>query len=1118
MAAPPDSERPALTLCLLLAPRLVRGDGATHVLERKDAAMLAVLAQGGPTQRAELAALLWPDASASQARANLRQRLFRLRRTVGAPVAEKANVLSLVDGLGVDLLQAARAIAEDASACQGELLGGHDHADNDALDAWVQAAREAWRRRRLELLADCASRLETGGKLAAALVYAQRIVFEDPLLEHGYRRLMRLHYLRGDRAAAMAAYERCVELLRHELGAGPSDETRRQAELISLQTNAPASAARPVPDALRRPPQMVGRDEAWNALRRAAAEPAVMLVSADAGMGKSRLIEEFCRGRTHWCISTGRLGDDGAPYALAARCLQVLVTRYGVPTIAPEHRSILARLAPTLGAPGDAPLEAAALRVAAEQALLQWREAGLEGLVLDDLHYADEASLELLLPQATAFAESGLRWLLATRPAQGSATLTDWIAGQGGGRLVGVPLTALDRLATESLLASLHLPFDAPALWARRLVDHADGNPLFMLATLTELQATRPHGFGLPPKDLPLPRTLTDLLQGRLRQLAPLAMQLAQVAALAQGRFDAELAAAVLDCNVVALVAPWRELEEVNVFDAEGFSHATVREAVVDGIPAFLQRALHRRIASWLAAHGAPPAGVALHWWQCEAWAEAAAAYEAAANEALQLSRRPDEVAMLRQAALAYRNAGDTGPAFMCRWRAVHAALVADAIQQALDDAQALVADAADAVQKRLALEARAAVYNELTEADKALADVSAARAIEGVCDETLLVALARRESIALQRLRRSADALKVILSVRDAAMALADIDQRLGWRCDLATALDYADRLEDAVAAYAEVMVDAEASRRWIWLADAAGNQSIALMLLGRLRESRRATERAIEIGRRHAGSAGGVLIDEMSLAATLGDLGLYADAVDLGSRVGQAMRDSGHLLWAASAENDLARVYLWLGRSDLALQTLRTLPEDAPDATRAARLWTRMRIGQQFGQDMRDQFEEVARAFASAGRSHVHLRIGLERARFAEPAEAATAIAQIEARARETQQFAFVGLALTMRVDALRESGQTAEAAGQAHELLAHLRRFDAVSLYPAQPLWAAVQAFDAVADEPAALATLTQAVDWVRTTARDHVPELFRQSFLDRNPINRAILSAAGRRLKS
>ena len=86
-------------ICLLDAPRLVVPGGTEYPFERKDAALLAMLALDGPTPREKLAALLWPDTLESQARTNLRQRLFRLRRQAAGDLVLDRGGLRLVDDL-----------------------------------------------------------------------------------------------------------------------------------------------------------------------------------------------------------------------------------------------------------------------------------------------------------------------------------------------------------------------------------------------------------------------------------------------------------------------------------------------------------------------------------------------------------------------------------------------------------------------------------------------------------------------------------------------------------------------------------------------------------------------------------------------------------------------------------------------------------------------------------------------------------------------------------------------------------------------------------------------------------------------------------------------------------
>jgi predicted ATPase len=112
-------------------------------------------------------------------------------------------------------------------------------------------------------------------------------------------------------------------------------------------------------------------------------------------------------------------------------------------------------------------------------------------VAVDDLHFADEASLELLQALIGDERLGGVGWLLAQRPAErGGASLRvdallDSLADAA--RLQRLRLLPLDEPGVGDLLASLELGLDVAA-WAPRLHRHIGGNPLFVLETLKQLQ------------------------------------------------------------------------------------------------------------------------------------------------------------------------------------------------------------------------------------------------------------------------------------------------------------------------------------------------------------------------------------------------------------------------------------------------------------------------------------------------------------------------------------------------------------------------------------------------------------------------------------------------------
>lgn len=502
---------------LRLATRLAyeSAAGVSGALAARDAALLAWLAIEGPTSRARLARLLWPEHDDDAARNSLRQRLFQLRRQVGADLISGSATLTLADGVAHDL------------ADTHSLLGTQVLAIGAEFDAWLLGQRERRRGQLRQSRVQQLQQAEKHGNHRAALASALDWLADEPHLEEAHRAVMRLHYLLGDRAAALSAFARCEQALAADHGARPDAQTLALRATVLRADGPPATRSLALPAGVLRPPRLVGRQSELAAIEMGWVAGRVVALVGDAGMGKSRLMcqvmpaadtavgarEAAPADASEDAAPRGigvcaRPGDAGVPLATLARLLRA-ITLSAPPALAPAARRELARALPEW-ADGAPPAEGQRLLLHRAVRLLLTQQRRLDVIAVDDLHFADAASLELmaaLLNDSDGEGTPGtgaspLRWLLAYRPAEAGSALTALQeALEQQARLQRVPLLPLDEPALAELVDSLALPgFDGRAL-AGALRKRTGGNPLFVLETLkqawVEQQLAPPAGVGV---------------------------------------------------------------------------------------------------------------------------------------------------------------------------------------------------------------------------------------------------------------------------------------------------------------------------------------------------------------------------------------------------------------------------------------------------------------------------------------------------------------------------------------------------------------------------------------------------------------------------------------------
>jgi len=234
-------------------------------LPKKAQALLAYLATR-PERRASrehLAALFWGEHGTEQARRSLRQCLMTVRDSLAGDlvVAEGAQI-ALATHIHIDVTEFEKLaqsvqlaeLEEAGRLYRDEFLCGL-RIPSEPFQEWLTVERQRLAARMSEVLSRLAALRAAAGEVERGVEAAERLIRFDPLREDGHRLLVRLLFAAGRRSAALTQYERCVDILRRDLGVAPEPETVQLADHI--RSGRPMTTIEAVP---ARTAHSIGRD------------------------------------------------------------------------------------------------------------------------------------------------------------------------------------------------------------------------------------------------------------------------------------------------------------------------------------------------------------------------------------------------------------------------------------------------------------------------------------------------------------------------------------------------------------------------------------------------------------------------------------------------------------------------------------------------------------------------------------------------------------------------------------------------------------------------------------------------------------------------------------------
>jgi DNA-binding SARP family transcriptional activator len=646
-------------------------DGAWRRRKAKTLFKLLLLAPNRQLLRDYVLDLLWPEQDAVSAVNNLHRTLFVLRHVLQPDLNDAAPSRYVMFEHGTIMLNPASTLWVDAEEFDRLIRAARQQTDalptyeaaralyqgdflpEDIYEDWAGHRREALLASYGELLQNMAHLYCQRAAHAEAIDCLQQLAQVDPTNENGHRELMRVYTLAGYRHQALRQYQRVKEILKRDLEVEPSPETTELYRAIvenqwrpGIEAKVPPRASRPsslaekpgrLPligraDEMRRLTELVGQVRSGHG--------GTAFLCGEQGVGKSRMAEAIAE----YAAEQGMRVIYGAAYEQEGRLPYgpfVEAIRSGLAGQLPQtiHEMLgvsvndLSRLLPELSSPELArllpePATAERKKPLPDLDVGQERQRLFDAVVttlialtqdsplvvyLDDLHAADESSLQLLHYLTRRLSDVPILFLCALREEEvprGTAMARLFSELLRNRLTQRINLSRLNRADVAGLAVSLLGGGDLSSALTDALYQQTEGNPFFVrevvLALMEASKVERPEGIWQlsPGETLFVPASVREVISLRLESLSHDSNRLAALASVVGRDFGYDLLRAAArqdDSALLDLVDDLlraRLIEETN--SGYRFCHSLIRQAVYDGLSARRRLWLHDQVAEAL--------------------------------------------------------------------------------------------------------------------------------------------------------------------------------------------------------------------------------------------------------------------------------------------------------------------------------------------------------------------------------------------------------------------------------------------------------------------------------------------------------------------------------------
>jgi DNA-binding SARP family transcriptional activator len=638
----------------LLGPPEIRWEGQLlNVKRRIPRTMLLYLASHENfVGRGTLLTTFWEDAPADFARRRLREALSRIRADIPDPsvltvhsdlvgldptkiYVDHRQFLNLLDSisnqpwtvpLGNPLPQPLfQTINRAANLWHGsQFLEGFDLPDSRPIEDWSRQTNQQLTHLRTRLFMRLSDHYQASGQIEEALDCAYKALENDNLNEDLHARVIRLLMIMEHYQEARQYYSFVIKLFNDELSSQPTLQLISLYRQIQIESLATIQVSRPdwrILTSIHTP--YVGHQAEFTQLEEAFVNGGCVSVSGESGLGKSRLVQEFCEqyaSDRRILVTPCRLAESNLPFQPIIELLrnQIHASEWRelskiwiepltilLPELISDYQSV------------DKPIltyDADNYRSSLFEALRQlFHLITLKKdliVFFDDVQWADEATLSTIayLLERPPFNKRALI-ILAARSEDYNPSLEKFYSSlRNSTRL---KIISLERLSLQdiSTLSRYVLGYPINQEVIEQLSHESGGNPFILLETLRALQEKDARSTITSHPSFPMTKSVYSLIQNRIDRLSPLARETSEFAAVIGTEFDPDLICLASQQNLSIVARGIEELKQRNLLETTNhpphnisyrFIHEKIRETIILETNPVRFRFLHEKIAQAL--------------------------------------------------------------------------------------------------------------------------------------------------------------------------------------------------------------------------------------------------------------------------------------------------------------------------------------------------------------------------------------------------------------------------------------------------------------------------------------------------------------------------------------